>query len=292
VSAAASLALVVICAATATTGVRAQPPTIWCTNPYALCAYANCTINDDGITADCGCYGFPSQNGTSMAIIGLIPNGKVKMQTLQYCSDEDSDCSNATSTDDAPFCESVRNGHIFDGHEAVDLVSTYSEQLSSENGVVADDGSGGTTPSWQCPAAPGRRVPICMLAPCAYTGDASNPYSAGTTNMTCTCPTVEVTVPYDVTGGLQDPCSIEPTKPGDYVQAAAGALLPVHLSDQTRVSELWDAVELAFLANHHEGGGGGGGGGSPLGSSGAIVAAASSVAARLLLLLALPLLYC
>merc|ERR1712166_1100559 len=36
-----------------------------CTNPYALCAFANCTVNPDETTASCGCYGFDKPSGIS-----------------------------------------------------------------------------------------------------------------------------------------------------------------------------------------------------------------------------------
>jgi hypothetical protein len=37
-----------------------------CQNPFALCAFANCTVNDDGLTADCGCYSFSDADSISV----------------------------------------------------------------------------------------------------------------------------------------------------------------------------------------------------------------------------------
>lgn len=109
------------------------------------------------------------QQLSSMSIIELIPHAKIKSQTMAYCEAGDSDCDNATSTGAAPLCESIRVGELWPSPTA-DLVSTWSDELAEENGV--DD-----EPSWSCPAAPGRFIPVCMLAPCMYK-------NAGETNRT------------------------------------------------------------------------------------------------------------
>ena len=239
--------LLLQCGVAPLTFVSGQQSQIWCEGPYALCAYANCTVNDDAVTADCGCYAFDVHGGegmedeeqqlSSMSIIELIPHAKIKSQTMAYC--EASDCDNATSTGAAPLCESIRVGELWPSPTA-DLVSTWSDELAEENGV--DD-----EPSWSCPAAPGRFIPVCMLAPCMYkNAGETNPYNAGMHNVTCTCPLVEATVAYNVYGGLRDPCSLVPTQPGAYVQAAGGAILAEHVNNQSRVLELWNAVGAAF----------------------------------------------
>jgi hypothetical protein len=128
------------------------------------------------------------------------------------------------------------------------MVSTFAPLLEEENGVLKDP-EGNDLPTWMCPVAPGRRVPICMLAPCvAATTTLTNPYNFdnGRLDQICTCPLVEVTEPYPVFGGLQDPCSTTPTMPGDFVQAAAGPLLFQLESDPTRVDEGWGDVTAVF----------------------------------------------
>jgi len=80
-----------------------------------------------------------------------------------------------------------------------------------------------------------------MLAP------AIDPYNFGTHNMTCTCPLVEVTEPYLVAGGLQNPCSTEPTGPGDYVQAAGGVILEkLAEQDEDTLQSTWATVDVTF----------------------------------------------
>lgn len=98
-----------------------------------------------------------------------------------------------------------------------------------------------------------------MLAPCVITSESeTNPYYSGETNAKCTCPLVEVTTDYNVPGGLQDPCSDSPTRPGDYVQAAGDALLEKIAGDPILRQAAWGAVKGSFIGNDYSGGSVGG----------------------------------
>ena len=75
-----------------------------------------------------------------------------------------------------------------------------------------------------------------MLAPCRYFEPPSeNPYHYGQSNVTCTCPLVEVEFDYEVYAGLQDPCSNEVVSEGSYVQAAGGSIFQKLANDPGRV---------------------------------------------------------
>lgn len=216
---------------------------VLCDNPYALCAYANCTVNDDNATASCGCYAFDF--GTSVSRVELIPDPVVQQKTREVCNSTFACWSD--NVDDAPVCAAVKYKGLW---ASADIVSTYSSKLEEENGVEPLE-NGTYVYSWECPATPGRFVPVCMMAPCVFLDEpTTNPYNYGTINATCTCPLVEVTEDYRVFGGLQSPCSSEPTKPGDYVQAAGGALLDRLANDEELARAAWQAVDAQFVPSN------------------------------------------
>jgi hypothetical protein len=217
-----------------------------CQNPFALCAFANCTVNSDGLTADCGCYSFPADDSVSVIRTGLIPDADgLRVETQAVCNAPES-CFE--TPDEAPICDAIQGNTLWPG---ASMVSTFAPLLEEENGVMKDPTTGEAIPSWMCPAAPGRRVPICMLAPCVpSTASLSNPYNFdnGSLDQVCTCPMVEVSVDYPVVGGLQNPCSTEVPLPGDFVQAAAGPLLLMLEADPDRVEQGWENVAASFEA--------------------------------------------
>jgi len=212
-----------------------------CTNPYALCAFANCTVNPDETTASCGCYGFDEPSGISEMRISLIPDEGVRQATVEAyyeaCVSSPAGCDEHMR-DKTPVCNAINDNLLW---PTANLVSTYSQALEEENNVDYDIG-----PNWRCPAAPGRFVPVCMLAPCLDSAPSENPYHFGQHNVTCTCPLVEVTVDYIVYGGLQDPCSKEGVLEGLYVQAAGGSIFAKLADDPQLVEPTWIAVENAF----------------------------------------------
>ena len=86
-----------------------------------------------------------------------------------------------------------------------------------------------------------------MLAPCRYNdNDTSNPYNHGTYNMTCTCPLASATADYAVFGGLQDPCSTDPTNPGDTTVAVGRDIVNAYVQNESQIEEGWKAVLDAF----------------------------------------------
>jgi hypothetical protein len=218
-----------------------------CQNAYALCAFANCTVNADLKTASCGCYSFSDPASMSIARVALIPDIDIRDETRKICNTSTS-CKAPDNVDVAPVCDSIAK-NMENGHHLwpkADLVSTYAPVLETENGVEKDE-QGVALPTWSCQPAPGRFVPVCMLAPCVFLPEpAQNPYNFGTHNMTCTCPLVEAVIAYDVFGGLQDPCSQKVVEEGDHVQAAAGALLAKYENDTDYVANAWAAVQVAF----------------------------------------------
>jgi hypothetical protein len=226
-----------------------------CQNAYALCAFANCTVNADLKTASCGCYSFYDPDSISIARVAIIPDDDIRDETRKVCNTSTS-CKAPDDVDVAPVCTSIAADAENDGQlwPMADLVSTYAPVLETENGVEKDD-QGAAVPTWSCPAAPGRFVPVCMLAPCVFSEPAQNPYNFGTHNMTCTCPLVEADIAYDVFGGLQDPCSQKAIEAGDHVQAAAGALLAKYENDTDYVANAWAEVQVAFESSISNGGG-------------------------------------
>jgi len=221
-----------------------------CTNPYALCAFANCTVNADETTASCGCYGFDEPSGISSMRISLIPDEDVRQATVEAyyeaCVSSPAGCGEELplelTRDKTPVCNAINDESLWPD---ADLVSTYSAELEPENNVQFDE-DGNYLASWECEAAPGRFIPVCMLAPCRYSAPSENPYHSGQHTVTCTCPLVEVTVDYNVTGGLQDPCSKEVVSEGLYVQAAGGSIFAKLADDPQLVEPAWIAVEKAF----------------------------------------------
>ena len=227
--------------------------TVACDQEYALCAFANCTLSDDLKTASCRCYAFDDgKAGTSIAMVGLIPDPAVLEETQSVCdtpascgSGGDSRSSNVTFMEnEAPLCDAIASNELWPG---ADLVSTYSSKRQVANGVQFDNATGAALPTWTCPAAANRLVPVCMLAPCVYDpeGPSTNPYNAGRSHMVCTCPLVEATVEYNVVGGLQDPCSNDPSAPGDYVTAAGGPLAAKLMASEN-LEKKWAHVAAAF----------------------------------------------
>ena len=219
-----------------------------CINPYALCAYANCTVNSDNDTASCGCYAFTEPEGISSSVkISLIPDLALKEATIVFCADSPTSCFGSSDIGNAPVCSSIREGEIW---PTADLVSTYSTELETENGVNVDENGVFGDPTWSCDAALGRFVPVCMLAPCNFSlPPDTNPYHFDQHNITCTCPLVEVTVDYNVYGGFQDPCSTEATSVGSYVQATGGKILAIFEEDSSLIESAWIAIDNEFNKN-------------------------------------------
>lgn len=200
---------------------------------YALCAYANCTINGDLQTATCPCL---ELSGPSVARIDLIPDPVVQQETLASPDN--------TSTG---ICRALADKSLWAG---ADAVSTFSRASEVENNVtVNEDGTRGD-PTWSCSGVEGRMVPNCMLAPCRALGTVvTNPYYSGEATMECVCPLIAANIDYTNFGGLQDPCqdSMVPVE-GGYAQNAGGALLNQYVMDQEAVAAAWDAVEKQFSA--------------------------------------------
>jgi hypothetical protein len=221
-----------------------------CQNAFALCAFANCTVNADLKTASCACYAFGNPDSISIARVALIPDVDIRNATRNICNTSTSCGVGAPeNVDVAPVCQSLETGQPDELWSMAHLISTYAPVLEAENGVEKDD-QGVAIPTWSCPAAPGRFVPVCMLAPCVMmaSGEApqTNPYYYGSTNVTCTCPLVEADIAYDVFGGLQDPCSQNVVAAGDYVQAAGSGLLAKFENDTDYITSAWEAVQEAF----------------------------------------------
>lgn len=219
-----------------------------CTNPYALCAFANCTVNPDETTASCGCYGFDEPSGISSLRISLIPDDGLRQATVEAyyeaCVSSPEGCDGPLEhiRDKTPVCAAIKDTSLW---PTADLVSTYSTELEQENNVQIDE-NGAYHPSWECDAAPGRFVPVCMLAPCRYSAPSENPYHYGQSNVTCTCPLVEVEFEYEVYAGLQDPCSNEVVSEGSFVQAAGGSIFQKLANDPELVESAWIAVENTY----------------------------------------------
>jgi len=219
-----------------------------CTNPYALCAFANCTVNPDETTASCGCYGFDEPSGISSLRISLIPDDGLRHATVaayyEACVSSPEGCDGTLEymRDKTPVCAAIQDTSLW---PTADLVSTYSTELEQENNVQIDE-TGTYHPSWKCDAAPGRFVPVCMLAPCRYSAPLENSYHYGPHNVTCTCPLVEVEFEYEVYAGLQDPCSNEVVSEGSFVQAAGGSIFQKLANDPELVESAWIAVESAY----------------------------------------------
>lgn len=240
-----------VLAAAATNTVQADY-SVECQMPYALCAYANCTVNEDGKTASCGCYAFDS--GVSSAIVALTPDADVESSTRAACP-------NATACDvgEAPLCSAMQPSSSSSSSPTLlwpgaELVSTYSSELAEENKnpFGSPDNEGNV---WNCSGSERGTllVPVCMQAPCRFAMESSNPYNYGTHNVTCTCPLVPATSDYVVNGGLTNPChnpsdsssssSSDVTKAGDFVQAA---WIPSYAEDKEAIQANWDAVRIAF----------------------------------------------
>mmetsp|Transcript_57356 Transcript_57356/g.66236 ORF Transcript_57356/g.66236 Transcript_57356/m.66236 type:complete len:685 (-) Transcript_57356:295-2349(-) len=198
-----------------------------CTNPYALCAKSNCTVNPDERTASCGCYGFDDDAAKSISSmrIALIPDEGVKYATIEACANSTTGCDDGPFGNDmvdaTPVCDAIRDNALWPGS---DLVSTFSfqPQLPPLN----------NDETWTCEAKPGQFVPVCMLAPCRYSN--SEPI------VTCTCPLVEVTDEYDIAaGGLRFPCSNEQI-------VSEGLYMQVVMWTPGLVAPAWAVVEDAF----------------------------------------------
>ena len=199
---------------------------------YALCAYANCTMNADSLTANCPCY---SIAGSSLARIDLIPDDQVRQETVDTCTD-----ATSCSDNNAPICDSVADGSLWPG---ADAVSTFSRELEVENGVKLNDEGERDTFTWKCAVSKRevRLVPNCMLAPCmALDNPVTNPYFDGEATMECTCPLIKANDDYTLFGGLQDPCD-EPA-----LVNVGGPTLNVHAMNREAVRLAWEAVKREF----------------------------------------------
>ena len=200
-----------------------------CTNPYALCASSNCTVNSDGSTASCGCYGF-EEDATSISSmrIALIPDETVKAATIAACANSPTGCddgpmSNA-NLDSTPVCAAIRDHALWPGS---DLVSTFA--FKPDLPKLNNDAT------WSCDATPGQVVPVCMFAPCRYSISAQP-------NVTCTCPLVAVTDEYDVAaGGSNFPCAEDNT-------VSDGSYMQVIMWNVGLAEPAWAAVDKAFEA--------------------------------------------
>jgi len=199
---------------------------------YALCAYANCTMNEDTLTANCPCY---SISGPSLARIDLIPDDQVRQETIDTCTD-----STSCADNNAPICDSIADGSLWPG---ADAVSTFSRELEVENGVILNDEGERETFTWKCAVSKRevRLVPNCMLAPCrALDNPVTNPYFDGEATMECTCPLIHANDDYTLFGGLKDPCD-EPA-----LVNVGGPTLNVHAMNKDAVRSAWEAVTREF----------------------------------------------
>ena len=210
----------------------AAPVAVTCDlEPYALCAYANCTINADLKTASCPCLAL---SGPSVARIDLIPDEDVQQATIA-----------SPENNNASICEAMQSKSLWEG---ADAVSTFSRAVEAQNNVnVNEDGTRGD-PTWTCSGVEGRLVPNCMLAPCRIINPTvTNPYYDGEAAMECTCPLISANIEYTNFGGLQSPCEDSPVPmEGGYVQNAGGALLLQYAMDSAAVTAAWEAVEKEF----------------------------------------------
>jgi len=219
---------------------------------YALCAYANCTMNADLKTANCPCY---SLSGPSVAIIGVIPDAAIQQATIEACSKEPTTCATTENDGVAPICQAIADQALW----GADAVSTFSMALQEENGVAVDENGtrNDSMPTWSCRGVEGRLVPNCMLAPCRTlaTPVTNNPYFDGEATMECVCPLLKANVNYTNFGGLQNPCedSLVPEE-GGYVQNTGGPVFVQHVMDPAVVAAAWEAVRTEF----NKGGGGNG----------------------------------
>lgn len=196
---------------------------------YALCAYANCTQNENSETANCPCY---SVQGSSLARIDLIHDDQIRQATIDKCTNVTSCIDN-----DAPICEAISDGSLWPG---ADAVSTFSRAFELENGVVLNESGERDKPNWECFGQKNRLVPNCMLAPCRILDvPSANPYFAGEAMMECTCALIEAEVEYPIFGGLQDPC-------GEALVNTAGPVLTSYAMDRNAVKKAWDAVAIEF----------------------------------------------
>lgn len=199
---------------------------------YALCAYANCTMNEDTLTANCPCY---SISGPSLARIDLIPDDQIRQETIATCTDATSCADN-----NAPICDAISTGSLWPG---ADAVSTFSRELEVENGVLLNEEGERDTFTWKCAVSKRevRLVPNCMLAPCrALDNPVTNPYFDGEATMECTCPLIKANDDYTLFGGLQDPCD-EPA-----LVNVGGPTLNVHAMNREEVRLAWEAVTREF----------------------------------------------
>ncbi|KAL3928746.1 MAG: hypothetical protein SGARI_004943 [Bacillariaceae sp.] len=198
-----------------------------CQNSFALCAFANCTVNSDGLTADCGCYSFPSDDAISVIRTGLIPNAEgLRDETQTACNTPDS-CFE--TPDEAPICSAIEGDVLWPGASLRKMASWWIQKRER-------------------PFLPGFVPPLHrekFLSGCSLH---ASKYDNGSLDQVCTCPMVEVTIDYPVNGGLQDPCSTEVAQPGDYVQAAGGPLLVMLESDPDRIEQGWENVAAIFEA--------------------------------------------
>jgi len=183
---------------------------------YALCAFANCTLNEKTKTANCPCYGI---SGESQARIDVAPDAQVQPASA--------------------LCNAISDGSLWPG---ADAVSTYSRELKEENGIEFDD-NGDMILTWECTTSPNevRLVPNCMLAPCrVLEKPVTNDYFAGDATMECTCPLIQAEEVYGIYGGLKDPCV------GPSWVNTAGPTLDIHAMNPVAVEMAWEEVAKEF----------------------------------------------
>ena len=158
------------------------------TAAFALCDIAMCTLNDDGLTASCGCQKMsasthnPANVGLgAAAVLGFSSSYRSLLET---CVDslDDGYCDVQSEADS--FCDELAGGTLYPSDMGVDYVSFYSvnpvtaERYGEEGQQLADDL--GTL--W-CEDA---ITAVCEGAPCYETA-----YDAPVFDLTCICPVTE-----------------------------------------------------------------------------------------------------
>ena len=175
------------------------------TAAFALCDIAMCTLNDDGLTASCGCQKMDASThnpaNVGLGAAAVLTFSSTYRSLLETCVDnlEDGYCNVQSEAD--VFCDELAGGTLYPSHMDVDYVSFYSvnpvvaERYGEEGQQLADDL--GTL--W-CEDA---ITAVCEGAPCYETA-----YDAPMFDLTCICPVTETSTSLYVRSGSVSPRNV------------------------------------------------------------------------------------
>lgn len=155
---------------------------------FALCNIGMCTLNDDKLTASCGCQSMsaseenPANVGLDAA--GILAPSKAYRDLVKACSEMDNTTS-CSGLDATTLCDEIANGTLYPASMAVDYVSfyamnpLYAATYGATNQTLADD-MGTIICEGDVMCA------VCQGAPCY-----AKAYDAPVYDLTCICPVTE-----------------------------------------------------------------------------------------------------